>query len=150
MPETAVLDASAVLDAATPGERFGAFTLLAERFAAVAPALLAWEIASVVHGRRRESFGKTTSRRSETIELLLAGIEMLPSDEGSRARTGALAERHGLTFYDASYLELAARDEATVLVTQDRALLAAAARVLGKGRASDLDGVPRLVASLDL
>ncbi|MGQ0536132.1 MAG: type II toxin-antitoxin system VapC family toxin [Methanobacteriota archaeon] len=150
MPDGVVVDASAVLDAASPGDDFGRYTLLQERFASTAPALLAWELGSVVHGRKAALFGASPEERSAALELLLAGIDLVPTDEAGRARTGALAARHSLRFYDASYLELAGRDDSTVFVTEDKRLLAAAARALGGDRATGLSGVPALVARAGL
>lgn len=146
MPEIVVIDASAVIDAATVGPRFDALTRLQERFATMAPALLAWELGNVVHGRKGAAFGATPARRSKALELMLAGIDLAPSDEASRQACGKLAARHALTFYDASYLELVQREEGSVLVTQDQALLAAAVRTVGRERATDLDGIPALLA----
>lgn len=58
-----------------------------------------------------------------------------PGDLGAVARD---CERSGLTFYDAAFLELAARDDASVLVTEDAALRAQAARRLGPRRVRPL------------
>ena len=145
MVDLLVLDASAILDAARPGARFDLMSRLQERFAARAPALLAWEIGSVAHGRMSASFGRTPAMRASAVELMLAGIELVPTDEASRTRSGALAQGHGLTFYDASYVELAARDDSTCLVTQDKALLRAARREMGDERAALLDEAAQLL-----
>lgn len=146
MPDAVIVDASAVIDAATPGSRFEAFTAMQERFASRAPALLAWEVGNVVHGRKARSYGATPARRNQALELMLAGFELVATDEEGRARCGKLAARHALTFYDASYLELAARNDVDLLLTQDAALLQAARRVIGPARASDLDGLHALLA----
>jgi predicted nucleic acid-binding protein len=60
---------------------------------------------------------------------LLAALNVITDDvapERSLSSTAALARQHGLTAYDAGYLELAIRRGA-VLASQDKALLAAAA-----------------------
>jgi predicted nucleic acid-binding protein len=146
MVELLVLDASAIIDAAKPGPRFDALSRLQERFSSTAPALLAWELGSVIHGRSAAAFGRTPAARAKALDLMLAGIDLVATDEGSRARCGALAQKRGLTFYDASYLELASRDDATCLLTHDKALLSAAQRELGAGRASGLDDADVLLA----
>lgn len=145
MPDALVIDASALLDAAAPGPRFDTMSQLHERFALRAPELLAYEVGSVVHGRRAREHGTTPVARAGAVELLLAGIELIPTDAAMRARCGALAAAHALTFYDASYLELAETTDAA-LVTQDQALLAAGRRILGDERAVDLADAPRLLA----
>lgn len=148
MPDRVVLDASAVIDAASPGPRFDLLTRLHERFAPAAPMLLAWELGNVAHGRNARAFGSDARNRSDAIELMLAGIELVPSDAASRAACGALSARHGLTFYDAAYLELASRDDESVLVAQDAKLLRAASTQLGVERAMRVDDVPALLARL--
>jgi predicted nucleic acid-binding protein len=145
MLEVAVLDASAVLDAATPGPRFDLMTRLHERLGAEAPALLAWELGSVVHGRKGRVFGSGLRKRADNLEMMLGGIDLVTTDEAGRRQAAALAARHGLTFYDASYLEVAARREGRCLVTQDAALLVAGARELGAGRVARLDDIGDLL-----
>ncbi|MEA3199788.1 MAG: hypothetical protein QOE90_1216 [Thermoplasmata archaeon] len=137
-PDVLVLDASVVLDGAAPGPRFDALSALHERFACRAPALLAWEIGHVVHGRRAALFAATPQKRAALVEAMLEGIELVPTDAAARAATARLAARHGLTFYDASYLELAAREPEGTLATHDAALRRAAQRELA-GRALGLD-----------
>jgi predicted nucleic acid-binding protein len=68
--------------------------------------------------------------RSEIAAALLADVELLPITTDSRTGeqfrvTFALAERHGLTVYDAAYLELTLRSEAT-LISYDGKLRTAA------------------------
>lgn len=141
MPRRIVLDTSAVidgLDAAHPAWGEVIRDIQAEHSAS-APAALASESGNVVHGRRREAFGATTEDRQKLLSVLLRDIELVPSDDGSRAEAGRLAESHGLTFYDAEFLELAARDDEGLLVTQDAKLLAAARKAIGAGRALSLD-----------
>lgn len=147
MPDAAIVDASAVLDAAGIGPRFDAFTRLVERFDLRAPELLAYETGALVHGRLAPRFGATHARRARALEAMLDGVALHPTTPEARGRIAALASRHGLTFYDASYLELAEREEG-ILITQDKALLRAGLAALGAERASDLDGLDALLARL--
>lgn len=139
----AVVDTSALLDGAGAVE--DAWMIALERlhaeFELEAPALLAWEAANVAHRRLARTFGASAEERAETLELVLEGIVLVPSDAASRAAAGKLVALHGLSFYDASFLELASRDAAALLVAHDKRLLEVARRVLGEARAMDLDGV---------
>lgn len=137
-PDVLVLDASVVLDGAAPGPRFDALSGLHERFACRAPALLAWEIGHVVHGRRAAAYGSMTPRRTALVEAMLEGIDLVATDASARASTARLATKHGLTFYDASYLELATREAEGALATHDAVLRRAAERELA-GRVVGLD-----------
>ena len=71
------------------------------------------------------------SRRSSTKALRqLSALIITVDDEGVRAafgRTSALAEEHGLSVYDAAYLELTLR-RALPIASRDKAILAAANR----------------------
>jgi predicted nucleic acid-binding protein len=91
-----------------------------------APALWVWETCNVllVAARRRHL-------QQEEIDVglaLLAGcpieFDMVP-DAHRRAQTMRLAQVHGLTFYDAAYLELALRLNSQ-LASADRKLVEAA------------------------
>jgi predicted nucleic acid-binding protein len=124
-----VVDASVALswcfedETTETGER--ALTLL-ETNEAVVPALWWWEVANVlVVAQRRSRLTEAQASRS------LAVLQDLPlrTDDAAPApqRWMALAAAHGLSAYDASYLELAERLGAT-LATTDEALVAAAQR----------------------
>jgi predicted nucleic acid-binding protein len=68
--------------------------------------------------------------RSEIAAALLADVELLPITTDDRTGeqfrvTFALAEKHGLTVYDAAYLELTMRNGAT-LISYDEKLRASA------------------------
>ncbi|MDQ2857318.1 MAG: type II toxin-antitoxin system VapC family toxin [Candidatus Eremiobacteraeota bacterium] len=68
------------------------------------------------------------ARRSARIGAALDALRIStvpPEGEGWRVSTTALAARHALTVYDASYLALALRSGG-LLATTDRALRAAA------------------------
>lgn len=139
-PDVVVLDASALIDAAAQPARNRALQHIQETHALVAPFLLASEAGHVVHCKRPRSFGATPTARAEVLETMLEGIDLIAPDAASRHRAALLAARHKLTFYDAEYLELAARRAGALLLTQDQALLAAARRRLGTARAFDLAG----------
>lgn len=135
-----MLDSSALLaslDVARP-QASDAMRDLKAQFEAVAPTLVAWELGNVVHGRRRRLFGRTLEERLEVVDALLEGVELLPLEPGDLMAVGRDCEESGLTFYDAAFLELAARDDASVLVTEDAALRAQALKRLGPGRARAL------------
>jgi predicted nucleic acid-binding protein len=90
---------------------------------AIVPSLWWFELRStlVTNERRKRS----TPERSAEFLTYLGGlsieIEALPAED----EVFALARRHGLTFYDASYLEIAVR-QGLPLATLDRALRKAA------------------------
>lgn len=122
-----ILDASALLDAVDSGrpERAAALRDVQARHPCRAPALLAWELGNVIHRKHPDAFGPP-ERREALLELLLEGVDIVPSDAGGRARGAALVAATGLTFYDAAYLALAIDAPRPVLVSQDRRLVAAA------------------------
>lgn len=131
-----VIDASALLDTinADLPECSDALLALMTDHDCVAPALISWEVGHVMCGRRAHLYGKTPAERASRADDLLAGILLDAPRPGSRAATAAVAQAHGLTFYDAAYLELARRMEAAVFVSHDEALLKAAQKEL-RGRA---------------
>ena len=140
-----VLDSSALLaslDVSKP-EASDAMRHLKGEFEAVAPTLVAWELGNVVHGRRRAEFGRDLDERLEVVSALLEGVTLMPLEPGDLLAVGRDCEESGLTFYDAAFLELTARDDEAVLVTEDGALRAQALKRLGKGRARPLLGEPR-------
>ena len=69
----------------------------------------------------------TTVQRQAALEKLTA-LQFTVDEEGTRhafGKTSGLAEKHGLTIYDATYLELALR-RSLPLATRDEALKTAA------------------------
>lgn len=133
-----VIDASALIDLLPRSE-------LAEhihtQYDVAAPALVQWETGHVIHTAPRV-FGDL-ARRKKIVATLLSPLRLIDQ----RARSGPIAdlvETHGLSFYDAAYLQLAI-DEAAVLLTEDRKLLAAATKVLGSDRAWTLDAAAEAV-----
>lgn len=134
---TLVVDASAwylqaVADEADPRATAAKAHLpaLTESDVLVAPWLLAYELANLVHAKHR-GLVATRRQREENLRLLLDGIVLMPTDW---TRLGVLAEECKLSAYDAAYLELAERLGAG-LVTEDAVLLRAARQRLGDDRA---------------
>ncbi len=119
------------------GETFG---YIDGAYALEAPFLLESEMGQVIHHKHPQLFGHDPDTRTEALHLLLYGIRRVPSDDASRARCAHLVETFGLSYYDAEFLELAARDDTGLLLTQDQRLLDAARRHLSAERAADLDG----------
>lgn len=134
-----VLDTSALLKGTETDERGSASLArrirphLAETFGLRAPWLAAWEVGNVIHTKRPSSFGSSRQERQELVDVILTGIELDAPSPFHRARTGRLSEDHGLTIYDAAYLELAEREDG-VLVTEDHELLEAGRSELGVER----------------
>ena len=92
----------------------------------VVPALWRLEVANVLHlavrRRRLDAAGCDATLADLALLDIRADVE---TDRHAWGETRNLAERHGLTLYDACYLELARR-RALPLATLDRELRAAA------------------------
>jgi len=103
-----------------------AFDALRENGAWV-PAPWRLEVANVLQMNVNRKRHSTTFRDAALAELALLPIHLDPNtDRHAWGETLHLAERHGLTVYDAAYLELALRRK-IALATLDRQLRAAAA-----------------------
>lgn len=138
-----VIDASFLLTL-LPGDRdrpalARAYPGIREQLELVAPSLLILESGNAIHGHRRARFGPTLAERRRLHRTLLEGIQIVPAGETLIDTCAELAEKHSLTFYDATYLALAAHTKGSFLLSQDQDLLAAARSALGAGRAF---GVP--------
>jgi predicted nucleic acid-binding protein len=94
----------------------------------VVPALWFLEMANVLLvAQRRHRL--TAIQRNSALEKLTA-MQFTMDEEGTRHAfgiTSVLAETHGLTIYDATYLELASR-RSLPLASRDEALITAAKR----------------------
>jgi predicted nucleic acid-binding protein len=99
------------------------FALLEDKASALVPLLWWFEVrnAAILGIRRSRITEAETATFLARLEKLMIDFAALP-DAGS---VSALARRHHLTFYDASYLELAIR-ERIALATLDQALARAA------------------------
>lgn len=126
-----VLDASLALAWALPDEASEYSDALLRRIAAsgaVVPALWLHEIANGLLVAQKRGRYSAAQRTAFIEELLRLPIEI--EAPGARAVLDgqtALAERYGLTAYDAAYLDLAMR-QGLPLATQDKAMKAAAAK----------------------
>ena len=118
-----VVDASALAGLVLPDGAPGRLAEVLGEAEAVAPALLWAEIRNVLlMAERRGRIGPGVLEKATAIlDGLGIGVDTAPSGD----RVVALARRHGLTIYDALYLELAHR-QAVPLATSDRALMRAA------------------------
>lgn len=114
-----VVDASALAGLVLPDEAGGGLADALERAEPVAPALLWAEIRNLLlMAERRGRIGtETLDLALATLDAIGVALDAAPSSE----HTIRLARRHGLTVYDALYLELALRIGAP-LATADRAL----------------------------
>lgn len=130
--EGAVLDASIVAawcfdDEASPDSK--AMLDRFERGFAVVPTLWHFEVANLLaQGERR---GRIVPERSAELLVLLGNLDVRTDDHELAELRGpilALTRTHGLTAYDAAYLELARR-LALPLATLDSALRRAAAKL---------------------
>ena len=93
-----------------------------------APALWVLECTNALHSAERR--GRIdASRRSEIVEELGALPVRVDREPLSFAAIDRLADAHGLTAYDAAYLELALRRSLTLVSLDER--LVAAARAIG-------------------
>ncbi len=122
-----VLDASAAICWASPDEQPAAALAKAiERGGAVAPAIWLFEVHNVLHSLRRRKRLSEPDWQAASTALAVMPIEIEPVMR-QRMETDVvkLAQQHGLTIYDASYLELALRRKLP-LATLDDALIAAA------------------------
>ena len=91
------------------------------------PGLWRWEIANVLQLNVRRGRHGGDFRDGALSGLALLPIKVDPeADRQAWSATLHLAERHGLTVYDAAYLEIASRRKIP-LATLDRQLRAAAA-----------------------
>ena len=92
----------------------------------IVPALWFWEMSNVLlMAQRRHRL--TAGQRKAAMEKLTA-LQLTVDEEGTRnafGKTSELAEKYGLTIYDATYLELASR-RSLPLASRDEALRNAA------------------------
>ena len=94
--------------------------------ALVAPCLLMFELLNAIRGGVRARVLSDTDAIGSIVDACELGVHLEPSPDVSVAlRIAELAEAHGLTAYDASYLELALRTKSP-LATFDSALIHAA------------------------
>jgi predicted nucleic acid-binding protein len=123
-----VIDASAAAAWLLPDaadQRSSAILELVEERSSLVPGIWWFEIRNILLTAERKK--RTTSA---TADELLQHLEALPIELESGGDSRSILEfarRHNLTFYDASYLELAVRRKLG-LATLDKGLVAAARR----------------------
>lgn len=126
-----VLDCSATMAGFLPDERgagTNGFLLDLSRDGAIAPAHWPLEVAHVLLTAERRKRISAAQRTAILRDLALLPVAVDPeTPDHAWTRTFTLAQSHGLSAYDAAYLELAIR-KGLPLATRDRALAAAAAR----------------------
>lgn len=94
--------------------------------ALVAPCLLMFELLNAIRGGVRARVLSDADAVGSIVDACELGVHLEPSPDVSVAlRIAELAQAHGLTAYDASYLELAMRTKSP-LATFDGALICAA------------------------
>lgn len=124
-----VLDASVALAWCFEDELSAAADVVADRLMsepAIVPAIWPLEVANAVVAAERR--GRLTERDAAEILELLTVLPIEIEATSTRQALGAIAavaREHGLSAYDAAYLELAARLQAP-LATLEKRLLAAA------------------------
>jgi predicted nucleic acid-binding protein len=122
-----VVDSSIAAAWCFPDERTnytnGVLQAIAAPLDALAPRLWAYEVRnSVLMGVRRK---RITLADAEDFLESIKGLPIRLTDPVSYDRVFSLADRHGLTVYDAAYLDLALR-EGLPLASLDKALCNAA------------------------
>ena len=124
-----VLDASVALAWVYAGETTNAILQLFEEVKAAGawiPALWRWEIANVLQTNVRRGRHDANFRDAALANLAWFPIEVdVQCEPEAWLGTLLLADRHGLTVYDAAYLEIAKRKK-IALATLDRDLRQAA------------------------
>jgi predicted nucleic acid-binding protein len=127
-----VLDSSATLAWIFADEATATIRRLFEQVAddgAVVPALWRLEVANVLTGAVRRGRIDADFRQEALADLALLDITADPhTDARAWGETLSLADRFGLTLYDAAYLELARRRDLP-LATLDGELRSAAGRL---------------------
>jgi predicted nucleic acid-binding protein len=125
-----VLDSSAALARVAPDEKLpGAVSVRLETDTAVVPALWLFETLNGLEIMRRRRRLDSQTLADAMLVLSLLPIEIEAADfEQYAATLLPLAQEHGLTVYDAAYLELAKRRRLP-LATLDDALRKAAKKV---------------------
>jgi predicted nucleic acid-binding protein len=107
-------------------------------FDACAPTLFRWEVGNAIHGRSAKDFGDL-ARRKRLVATMLAPVRLV-DQAGREDAIADVVARTGLTFYDASYVQLAL-DETAPLVTEDHQMLDAGEKILGPNRAWTLNAL---------
>ncbi|GEM_PF-2995389 len=136
-----VVDTSALIDSLQADHEAWseAFAHVQARYDVLAPLRVVYEVGNIVHRKHPEAFGKSLEDRQQVVAEILQGVTIAAWEKESVARAGEITERHGVTYYDATFLDLALATPGSVLLVQDEKLREAAAKALGKERALSLD-----------
>ncbi len=146
MSDAFVVDASMAFAWVKPSQASDESDALLERIeqgaTAVVPPLWFLEVANgLLVAQRRKLL--TAMERTRALDRL-SGLALTVDDGDARiafSRTSALAEEHGLSLYDAAYLEVALR-RTLPIASRDETLLAAAARAGAIRLAGSASGPP--------
>lgn len=126
-----VLDSSVALAWLLPDEGSDAVDELADQVEAetiLVPAVWRLEVGNaLLTALRRERLARKDVERLLALVAALPVEQDLPLDDAAYSRVMAIAERYGLTSYDAAYLELAQR-RGVALATLDARLRQASAK----------------------
>lgn len=122
-----VVDASAIIACASPDETASpALTKAIATQQLIAPGLWPFEVHNVLHLLQRKGRLQGEAHAAALAVLVSLRVEIEPSSPALVAgAVTALAQTHGLTIYDAAYLELAQR-RSLPLATLDGDLIKAA------------------------
>ncbi len=138
-----VVDASLLIEALDPESEIAEHaTDLRKRLASealLAPALILWEVGNYVSRIAAKQKEENPAAAGHTVAGATQDVILDVPDRHHMGRIIACAVSHGLTFYDASYLELATREPDSYLVTQDERLRKAGEKELGRDRSLDID-----------
>jgi predicted nucleic acid-binding protein len=128
-----VLDASIVLTWCFPDEETQKAVEISERIAAgervIVPAFWPHEIlnALLVGEKRKRSMPALTQQFLEDLNRLPVDLDLLATSMIAFEQTQQLCRKHGLTAYDAAYLEIAVRTVCPLATVDDDLRPAAAA-----------------------
>jgi predicted nucleic acid-binding protein len=122
-----------------------AFAHVQGKYDVIAPLRVVYEVGNIVHRKHPDVFGKSLEDRQQVVAEILQGVKIAAWEKESIARVGAITETHGVTYYDATFLDLALTTQNGVLVVQDGKLHEVATKALGKDRVFNLDQLTEAV-----
>lgn len=140
-PATFIVDTSALIDTIQVGnDEWGkAFAHAQSKYDVLAPLRVVYEVGNIVHRKHPTVFGKDLAERQLVVREILQGVRIAPFEPASIERAGEITEKHGVTYYDATFLDLAIQTKDSILLAQDDKLLDAGKKALSKDRALNLD-----------
>lgn len=146
---TFIVDTSALVDTVQMGSDAwaNAFAHVQSKYDVIAPLRVVYEVGNIVHRKHPNVFGKDLKERQQVVSEILQGVRIVPWEPSSVPRAGELAEKHNVTFYDATFLDLAHQTRDSILLVQDEKLHEGAAKLLGEGRVHNLDELANAVSA---